>query len=86
MQKDVSSTQESMSFDPNLEEEDVFTQETRSKFLLRKSYSNTNLRRTENGLSEALREVEKKCSEKTSKMLVSMASEFRKMKEKLASS
>jgi hypothetical protein len=57
IQKDISSTQESMSFDPTFDDEDAFSQSSQSRLLLRKSRSNTNLRRTENGLCEALREV-----------------------------
>lgn len=54
-QKDVSSTQESMTFDPSADDEDPFTQTTKSKLLLRKSKSNSNLRRTDSGITEALR-------------------------------
>ena len=62
IQKDISSTQESVSFDNFFEDDDPFTQPSKSRLLLRKSKSNGSLRRTESGLTEALREIEKKCS------------------------
>lgn len=67
-----------------MDDDDVFSQASRSKLLLRKSYSNTNLRRSDSGLGDALREVEKKCTEKTAKMLGSLSCEYRKLKERLS--
>lgn len=49
--KDISSTQESLTLESLLEDEDPFAQPTKSKLLLRKCQSNTSLRRTDNGLS-----------------------------------
>jgi hypothetical protein len=62
MLKDISSTQESLTLEPFLDDEDPFTQPTKSRLLLRKSQSNSSLRRTESGVTEALREVQNKCS------------------------
>jgi hypothetical protein len=62
MLKDISSTQESLTLEPFLDDEDPFTQPTKSRLLLRKSQSNSSLRRTESGVTEALREVQGKCS------------------------
>lgn len=73
-----------MTIDNGFDDDDVFSQASRSKVLLRKSYSNTNLRRTESGLAEAMREVEKKCTEKTAKMLGGLSCEYRKLKERLS--
>lgn len=58
IQKDISSTQEGSQI---FEDDDPFTQPSKSRLLLRKSKSNGSLRRTESGLTEALREIEKKC-------------------------
>lgn len=50
--KDISSTQESMTLlDTFLDDEDVFEQPSKSRLLLRKSTSNSTLRRTESGLN-----------------------------------
>jgi len=84
-QKDISSTQESTNYEPFLEEEDPFSQPTRSKLLLRKSQSNSNLRRSESGIAEAMREVKKHCSERTSSILSNLVGEFRRIKEQLTS-
>lgn len=53
--KDISSTQESLTLEPFLEEEDPFSQPTKSKLLLRKSQSNSSLRRNDSGMTESLR-------------------------------
>lgn len=84
--KDISSTQESFTLDSILEDEDPFAQPSKSRLLLRKSKSNSSLRRTDTGMSDALREVQKKCSEKTSTLVANMSNEYKRMKEKLASS
>jgi hypothetical protein len=60
--KDISTTQESLTLESILDDEDPFTQPSKSKLLLRKSHSNLSLRRTDIGLTEAIREVQKKCS------------------------
>jgi hypothetical protein len=70
--KDISTTQESLTLEPFLEEEDPFTAPSKSKLLLRKCHSNSSLRRTDSGVSDALREVQKKCSEKSSGLLSNM--------------
>ena len=70
--KDISSTQESFTLDTLLEEEDVFSQPSRSRLLLRKSQSSLALRRSESGISEAMGEVRRKCSERTASLLSGM--------------
>ncbi len=70
--KDISTTQESLTLEPFLEEEDPFAAPTRSKLLLRKCQSNISLRRTDSIVTDALREVQKKCSEKSSTLLSNM--------------
>lgn len=71
--KDISSTQESLTLEPFLDDEDPFTQPTKSKLLLRKCQSNSSIRRTDSGMTEALREVHKKCTDKTSSLVSNMA-------------
>ena len=78
--KDISTTQESFTLESILEDEDPFAQPSKSKLLLRKSKSNSSLRRNDTGLTEAMREVQKKCSEKTSALLVNMSNEYKRMK------
>ena len=63
--KDVSTTQESFTLDTINDEEDVFSQPSKSRLLLRKSQSNVTLRRSDSGVSDAMGEVRRKCSEKT---------------------
>jgi hypothetical protein len=72
-QKDVSTTQESLTFDPACEEEDPFAAPSRSRLLLRKSQSNQSLRRSEWGVAEALREVAKSCSQRTAAVVGNLA-------------
>lgn len=62
MLKDVSTTQESFTLDTLPDEEDCFSQPSRSRLLLRKSQSNVTLRRSESGFTDALSEVRRKCS------------------------
>lgn len=79
--KEFSCTHETLStFDTFCDEDDVFSQPSKSRLLLRKSGSNGSLRRTESGLNEALQEIQKRCSERTSSMISNLAGEFRKMK------
>lgn len=85
LNKDVSSTQESLTLDTLIDEEDNFLQNSRSRLLLRKSQSGTCVRRTDTGMSEVLREVQKKCSEKSATAIANLIAEFRRGKEKLAS-
>lgn len=72
-QKDVSTTQESLTLETGCEEEDPFASPSRSRLLLRKSQSNQSLRRSEWGVAEALREVAKNCSERTAAVVGNLA-------------
>ena len=78
--KDISSTQESFTLDTLLEEEDVFSQPSRSRLLLRKSQSSLALRRSESGISEAMGEVRRKCSERTASLLSGMVNQAKRGK------
>jgi hypothetical protein len=64
--KDISTTQESFTLDTIADEEESFFAPTKSKLLLRKSQSTScALRRSENGITDAMQEIRRKCSEKT---------------------
>ena len=78
--KDVSTTQESFTLDTINDEEDVFSQPSKSRLLLRKSQSNVTLRRSDSGVSDAMGEVRRKCSEKTFGMLNGMVVESKRVR------
>ena len=77
--KDISTTQESFTLD-TINDEDVFSQPTKSRLLLRKSQSNVTLRRSDSGVSDAMGEVRRKCSEKTYGVLNSIVVESKRVR------
>lgn len=82
--KDISITQENITIDTILDDDDVFSQSSKSRLLLRKSHSGSCLRRTENSMTEALKEVQKRCSEQVASTFSNLILNFRKNQEKLA--
>lgn len=78
--KDISTTQDSLD-SPN-DEEDNF-QEARGRRALNRSKSNGTLRRSETGITEALLEVQRLCSEKTAAVISGVVTEARRAREKV---